>query len=198
VTNDFKKLLLDELDAVYRLARHLCRGTQEADDAVQETYLRAIRSAHTFIEIGPLGIRPWLFKILHNVIHSAVARETQGRRREDLAAEQRTPKPAGHDGHQADESQVGAIDWERVDERLKHAIAELDMPFREAFLLAAIGGLKYREIGQVLDVPIGTVMSRISRARALLASRLGDMAIELRLQEPKPTDDPNIERTSQK
>jgi RNA polymerase sigma-70 factor (ECF subfamily) len=78
------------------------------------------------------------------------------------------------------------LDWEQVDERLKRAIHDLPLAYRTVFLLASIEGLKYREIAEVLEMPIGTVMSRLFRARTTLLEALTDLAGELRLHDKTP------------
>ena len=172
---DFRQLILAELDAVVRLACHLTRSRTEADDVVQETYLRALRSSHTF-QLASFGVRPWLFKILHNVISTRGAR-TQ-REHEVMNEHRDAMSPNAADGDVAASVQGSSIDWDHVDERLKVAVAELSLPFRTTFLLSAVEGLTYHQIADVTQVPVGTVMSRISRARAALAKRLSEFAAE--------------------
>lgn len=178
MNEEFHKIALAELDAVYRLACHLARDSQEAEDFVQETYLRAFRSASSF-KLGEHGIRPWLFKILHNVIYASASQQQrersamEGRRREKGGNVESDP-PILNTGT----IDCSTIDWEHVDERLKTAIVELALPYRIAFLLSAVEGLKYREIAEVTDVPVGTVMSRLARGRAILAARLLELGAE--------------------
>ena len=191
----FHVLALAEADAVHRLAYHLCRDRHEADDLVQETYLRALRSADTY-HPGQHGVRPWLFKILHNVLHTRRARDR--RRREvlrDLESETRDPteqarpaagSPPSTDGHPATAGAVGppsvaGVNWDGLDERLCRAIRLLPVAHRTVFLLSAVEDLKYREIADVVGVPVGTVMSRLSRARSALAAQLADLATERNL-----------------
>ena len=172
--NRFQHLALAELEAVHRLARYLAPRSQEADDLVQETYLRAFRYAGGF-ELGELGIRPWLFKILHNVLNTRLAKDRrQPEARDDLDGRAR---PA--DAPPCD--RLSLLDWDRVDERLKREIAALPLMYRSIFLLSAIEGLRYREIAEVAEVPIGTVMSRLHRARKILIENLGEWAAENRL-----------------
>ena len=173
----FEKLALEHLDAVYRLAMQLVRHPDEASDLVQETYLKALRVAERFEEQGG-GIRPWLFKILHNVFYTRLAR---GKRLpilvDDLhGAASETPGP--------DEPlpawDLESLDWEHVDDRLKRAVEGLRPEYRTVLLLWGVEGLKYREIADIQDIPIGTVMSRLHRARSILAEQLADFSEETR------------------
>ena len=172
----FSDLALAEMTAVYRLACCLS-NRQEADDLVQETYVRAFRSIHTYTPTE-LGIRSWLIKILYNVFHDHYSKE---KRREvvldGFREEQDTTRSVDEVRHV---ESADRIDWEQIDERLKAAIQDLPFQHRTVFLLSAIEGLRYREIAAVADIPIGTVMSRLCRARAILASKLADMVFESR------------------
>lgn len=171
--DQFETLSLEHLEAVYRLALQLVRHPDEAADLVQETYLKALRVADRFEEQGG-GIRPWLFKILHNVFYTRLARS----KRDPVSVEEihgataETPGPG-------EPAPLGKMDWEHVDERLKTAIEHLRPEYRTVLLLWAVEGLKYREIAQVQDIPIGTVMSRLHRARGILADQLADLAEEI-------------------
>ena len=117
------------------------------------------------------GPRPWLFKILHNVYRTR--RERQGRQpasAEDL--EDRVASP---------EALPAELDWEQVDERLKGAIDALAPAYRTVLLLWAVEGFKYREIAEITDVAIGTVMSRLFRARQILSEQMAGLAAERRI-----------------
>ena len=172
--DDFRKLALSEMDAVYRLAYHLTQRGQEAADLVQETYLRAFRAADGFQPTAH-GIRPWLFKILHNVVHTRASRDHRQRQVLEEAQAMATPSHGSQDEPFTD---LSNLNWEEVDERLKQAIDALPLPHRTAFLLCAVEGLRYREIADVMDVPVGTVMSRLHRARTLLSNQLTGLAAE--------------------
>lgn len=163
--------MLGELDAVHRLAFHLTLSRDEAEDLVQEAYLRAFKSRQTF-RPGEGGARPWLFKILHNAYRSR-----QGRRAmEPVADDALDDRPAA-----APDPPPAAVDWEQVDERLKGAIESLPQHLRVVLLLWAVDGLKYKEVAEVVGVPLGTVMSRLYRARQTLAEQVSDLAREQRL-----------------
>lgn len=171
--DEFLKLAMAELEPVHRLAYHLAHRPGEADDMVQETYVRAFKSSATY-RPGERGIRPWLFKILHNVINTRISAEH--RQREVLDGLQQEPA-VRHDSAAAP-TDVARIDWDAIDERLKAAIQDLSLPHRTVFLLCAVEGLSYREIADVTESPIGTVMSRLFRARTILAERLAVLAAE--------------------
>lgn len=161
------------------MARQLARDDQSAADLVQETYLRALRACDGFEERAG-GLRAWLFRILHNVFFT----EHQRAKRRPLAMDD-AGVDAPHPGPEPDADlplwNLAGLDWERVDDRIKLAIERLRADFREVLLLWAVEGLKYREIAHVLDVPIGTVMSRLHRARATLTEELREVAEERRL-----------------
>ena len=170
----FRELALAEMDAVYRMAMHLSRHPDEASDLVQETYLKALRSEDRF-ELRDQGVRPWLFKILHNNFYTRVSRQKREPTLGDDLPEQSIPSEVDEPGPAWD---LASLDWEQVDDRLKHAIEELPDHYREVLLLWSVEGLKYREIAEVLDVPLGTIMSRLYRARSILSERLADLAAE--------------------
>lgn len=164
----FRDLVMAELDAVYRFALHLSRDALQAEDLVQETYLHALRSAHTF-RAGRDTTRPWLFKILHNIYR---ARRRRSGIESRILAEIEMQSTATSDWSDPALSDGEPIDWELVDDQLKDAIHGLPDDLRATFLLFASEDLKYRQIADVLDIPIGTVMSRLSRARKQLIGSL--------------------------
>lgn len=172
--DDFRQLAMIEFDAVHRMAFHLVRNADEAADLVQETYLRAFRAEATF-ELRDRGIRPWLFRILHNVFYTRLDRR---RRAPSLAEDLQYEQAAAELDSPAPAWDLAELNWEYVDERLKHAIDELDERYRAVLLLWAVEGLKYREIADVLDIPLGTVMSRLYRARSVLSRALAQVAAE--------------------
>lgn len=177
-TTEFRKLAMDEIDAVHRMALHLARHPDDANDLVQETYLRAFRGEGTFT-LGERGIRPWLFKILHNVFFTRKDRQKrEPMLSEDLGAFTASNGGDGQPGGDGPAWDLASLNWEQVDDRLKHAIDELPEHYRAVLLLWAVEGLKYREIADVLEVPLGTVMSRLFRTRSLLAERLSGLAAE--------------------
>jgi RNA polymerase sigma-70 factor (ECF subfamily) len=159
--DEFVRLALAEIDAVDRVARSLVRGTAEADDLVQETYLRALKSCDGF-ELQSFGIRPWLLRILHNLHVNRAKREqkqpaaTAAEHLELMAAAKTAPAWAG------------GFD----DVHLDRALDELPAELRSILILWAVDELSYKEIAEVVGIPIGTVMSRLHRARQRLTGLL--------------------------
>ncbi|MEZ6191888.1 MAG: sigma-70 family RNA polymerase sigma factor [Phycisphaerales bacterium] len=172
----FRELALTEMDAVYRMAMHLARNPEDASDLVQETYLKAFKAEGRF-ELREAGVRPWLFKILHNNFYTRVGRKN----REPALSDDLSYQPDSNNHSPGDAGpawDLSHLDWEQVDDRLKSAIHELPEHYREVLLLWAVEGLKYREVADVLDVPLGTVMSRLYRARSILTESLSGLAAE--------------------
>jgi RNA polymerase sigma-70 factor (ECF subfamily) len=162
-TAEFREQALAHLDALYGFALRLARRPAVADDLVQETYLRAFRFAHRF-EPGT-RLRAWLFQILRNTFltfYRREAHEMTGTDR-DLAEEDReADEAAGNPGTVAT-----AVDLER-------ALAALPEEYRSVLLLADLEDFPLDEIASVMDTPVGTVKSRLFRARRLLRRRLAD------------------------
>lgn len=161
---------------MYRMAMQLARHPHDAADLVQESYLKALRASERFEEKGG-GIRPWLFKILHNVFYSKISKsKRQPTLMEDLPTAETNETGPGEAPPAWDLAQM---DWEHVDDRLKEAIDKLRPEYASVLLLWGVEQMKYREIAEIQEIPIGTVMSRLHRARSILADQLADFAEEL-------------------
>ncbi len=161
----FRDAALPHLDDVYTLARYLLRDAADAEDAVQECYLRALKHFDSYR--GP-AMKPWLFAILRNVCRAEFARRASSPTApiEDVP-EDAAQTPLWHDAPETPEAQM-LHRWDASTiRRLVEALAE---PFRETFVLREIHELSYREIADVVGAPVGTVMSRLARARAMLRS----------------------------
>ena len=156
----FKALALPHLDDAYTLARYLTRSASDADDAVQECYLRAFRHFDTF-RGGP--IRPWLMAILRNVCHAAHA----GSVRLVFTADANEPA-APPLWREPGDTPEQAVSRRQESETLRRLIGELPEEFREVIVLREINDLSYRDIATVIEAPIGTVRSRLARARDML------------------------------
>jgi RNA polymerase sigma-70 factor (ECF subfamily) len=173
----FEEEALELSDQVYRVARRLVGSREEAEDLVQQTYERAFRAWRQYTP--GTNLRAWLLRILTNL------NIDRGRR------QQRTPQTASLDaGETGDyflynklESQVPDAnpDEERVLERLSQdsiveALADVPHDFRDVIVLVDIGEFAYADAAQILDIPIGTVMSRLHRGRRILKKNLADKA----------------------
>jgi RNA polymerase sigma-70 factor, ECF subfamily len=152
------------VDQLYATALRLTRSPSDAEDLVQETYLKAVRASKQF-QPGT-NLKAWLFTILQNTFRNA--RRDRGREPIDIDSEtvERAPLPA--DAPDPEQRLLA----KSLDAELRDALEALPPAFREAVWLRDVDDLAYAEIAQVLDVPIGTVMSRISRGRRLLQQRL--------------------------
>ena len=157
----FKALALPHLDDVYTLARYLLRGASDADDAVQECYLRAFRHFDTF-RGGP--VKPWLFAILRNVCHATYA----GSARLVFTAEGAEESQAVPIWREHGDTPEQALLLRHESDTMRRLIGELPAEFREVIVLREINDLSYRDIATVIEAPIGTVMSRLARARGML------------------------------
>src|SRR5436305_5385924 len=170
----FEEEALDLSDQVYRVARRLVGSREEAEDLVQQTYERAFRSWRQFTP--GTNLRAWLLRILTNL------NIDRGRR------QQRAPQSVPLETEAGDyflfnqlESQVPEEnpDEDRVLERLSQdsivdALAEVPHDFRDVIVLVDIGEFSYADAAQILDIPIGTVMSRLHRGRRILKKNLAD------------------------
>lgn len=175
----FEKLALEHLDALYGMAMQLSRRPEEAADLVQETYVKALQASDRFEESGG-GIRPWMFKILHNVFYTRFSKA----KRDAAAVEDLSDAVSAEagPGEASPAWDLASLDWEQVDGRLKTAIDHLRPEYRTVLLLWGVEGMKYRQIADIQNIPIGTVMSRLHRARSILAEELKELAEEKRLK----------------
>ena len=178
VTVDPARAAFDEealalADDVWRVARRLTRDPQAAEDLMQDAYMRAFRSWRQY-EPGT-NLRAWLLRIVHNLaIDNA---RWQQRHPEQLGLEAGDYYLYDHLGG------ARIADVDRLVERLSpgpvlDALGELALPFREVVVLVDLGDLSYQEAADVLDIPVGTVMSRLHRGRRVLKKALADAAEE--------------------
>jgi RNA polymerase sigma-70 factor (ECF subfamily) len=165
-------MVLPHLSAAYRLARYLTRNDADADDVVQEACLRALKYFGGFRGEGASQSRAWLLTIVRNMAHT-----WRGRHRADASATEFDE--AVHSAAVTDEHPDALLSSRDAREALAHALEHLPPEFREVIVLREIEGLSYKEISEVLDVPVGTVMSRLSRARKRLQEALTDSGKEL-------------------
>jgi RNA polymerase sigma-70 factor, ECF subfamily len=154
----FEELALPLFEQLYNFARWLAKDASEAEDLVQETYAKALRAFSGF-QLGA-NFRAWMFRILRNTfltsrtgLKSAPVSDDEV---ETIASDAPNPE---------------TVLLDRADrEMVRRALTELPVPFREILLLCEVEEMSYEEIAQVLDIPIGTVMSRLYRARKALCA----------------------------
>jgi RNA polymerase sigma-70 factor (ECF subfamily) len=161
----FRDAALPYLDDAYTLARYLLRNADDAEDAVQECYLRALKHFDSYR--GP-AMKPWLFAILRNVCRAEYARRASSPTTDiDDIPEDAERTPLWHEVQDTPETQMlRELDASAV----QQIVSALGEPFRETFVLREIHNLSYREIADIVAAPVGTVMSRLARARAMLRS----------------------------
>jgi RNA polymerase sigma-70 factor (ECF subfamily) len=179
VTEDFEAGVLAQLDSLYRTALRLTHNQQEAEDLVQETMLKAFRFADSY-QRGT-NLRAWLFRILNTSAinrfrkqstHPVTTSLPEG---EDFYLYNRIRDMTGQELSAAAEDEVLS---QYLDEDVYRALNNLPLNFRMPVILADIEGLSYKEIAEALQIPMGTVMSRISRARRQLQQSLWEYAKE--------------------
>jgi len=157
------------LRAAYGLARWLLGNDHDAEDAAQDAYVRAFRHFDGFNGINPRG---WLLAIVRRCCYDTLARRRAGEIGEfdeQEHSEDGDASPLSGQRHDGPERAALRADDARL---LNEAVAALPVEYREAFVLRELEGLTYKEIAYVAGLPIGTVMSRLSRARALLQRAL--------------------------
>jgi RNA polymerase sigma-70 factor (ECF subfamily) len=174
---DFEAVAMPQADALYGAALRMTRDPTQAEDLVQETLMRAYRFWHRFQK--GTNIKAWLFRIQTNVfINRYRKKQTEQKHRDDRQVDDLLQRYAV--------DQQTYLPPETRDDFLKHiigdevlrALDELPFEFRMAVLLADMHDLSYKEIADVLDCPVGTVMSRLHRARKLLQAKLFEYAVE--------------------
>ena len=161
-SEDFEKAAMPHIDELFRSAARVIGNRTEAQDVVQETYLQAWKSFHRF-EPGT-NCRAWLFKILFNVIqhHRRKVYNSKTSFNSEMLKES-APYEAPVPQRLSDEDVLGAF-------------AKLPVKYREVVLLADVEEFAYKEIAETLGIPVGTVMSRLSRGRKLLREELTEFA----------------------
>jgi RNA polymerase sigma-70 factor (ECF subfamily) len=169
----FEEEVLGLADQVYRVARRLVSSREEADDLVQDTYARAFRAWRSYTP--GTNLRAWLMRILTNL------NIDRGRREQRAPAT--TPLEEGdYFLYNRLEADVGDDGEERVVERLSqdgivHALSAVPHDFRDVIVLVDIGDFSYQDAAQILDIPIGTVMSRLHRGRRILKRELAEATV---------------------
>jgi len=153
---DLEEILVPQLPAAYDLARWLTRNHDQAEDLVQAACLRAVRF---FAGYRGGSARAWLLRIVRNAFYDSLAARREER---ELSLEEETA--GAREPRDPSDPEIELL--RRADgETLRRALDQLPAPFREMIVLREIEGLSYRELAEVCDLPLGTVMSRLARAR---------------------------------
>jgi len=162
---EFEELAMPLFDSLYNFARWLMHNQNDAEDLVQETYLKALRGFASF-QPGT-NFRAWIFQVLRNTFLSSRT-NYERRMTEELDSDEDGPELA------VDTETPETILMNRSNiQRVQRAIDDLPVHYREALLLCEVEEMSYQEIAETLSIPIGTVMSRLSRARRTLRDHLG-------------------------
>jgi RNA polymerase sigma-70 factor (ECF subfamily) len=171
----FEEEALELADQVYRVARRLVSTREEAEELMQETYARAFRSWRSYTP--GTNLRAWLLRILTNL------NIDRGRRRQRSPDEQPLEEGDYYLYNRLEQSAPdGSVDEERIVERLSQddivtALSAVPHDFRDVVVLVDIGDFTYADAASILDIPVGTVMSRLHRGRRILKHELADKAM---------------------
>ena len=168
-TSDFETLVLVHLDAAYNLARWLVRDDSTAEDLVQDAVLRAFRY---FESLRGDQAKPWLLGIVRNACFTWL--EEQRRQPGRVEWDEEVLDAAADSMEMPASGPDVALDSKRIRASVDAAIRSLSPPFREVIVLRELEELSYAEIAQIASIPIGTVMSRLARARDVLKAILAD------------------------
>jgi len=168
---DFEAAAMPFLDPLYNAAYRMARNPQDAEDLVQETYLKAYKYYDKFEE--GTNLKAWLFKILKNTFINSYRKKQQAPPKADFADIEESFETIVRDdsGQQARTPEEELLE-KVLDEDVQHAIEELPHDYRMVVLLADLEGFSYKEIADILEIPVGTVMSRLYRGRRLLEEAL--------------------------
>jgi RNA polymerase sigma-70 factor (ECF subfamily) len=187
---DFEKDAMEFAPQLYSAALRMTRNAADAEDVVQETFLKAYRAYHTFQE--GTNLKAWLYRILTNTYINRYRKQVRRPNEvdfgevEDLYLYKRMGSvESGRAARSAEDQVLESF----VDADVKAAVEELPEHFRMPVLLADVEGFSYKEIAEILDVPIGTVMSRLHRGRKALQKALWAFAEERGLTGEQVTGD---------
>lgn len=172
---DFPAAVAENIDALYRGALRMTQSPSEAEDLVQETFLRAYRFRHQF-QVGT-NFKAWLFKIQTNIFRSRYRKLWNSPQSLDDTEDFYLYQHLGPDVPPGDDPAADVLDRLGVEE-VRKAIEELPAVYRAAVLLTDVEGFSYKETAEILEIPVGTVMSRLHRGRRRLQKSLYDYAKE--------------------
>ncbi len=181
---EFDELVLSHIDMMYAVAMKLTRNAADAEDLTQNTIVKALRFHDKFREGS--YIKAWLLTILRNTFINEYRRKVRRPSQVPLTGAEPAPETSPDPKVQFDPKGRRYEDvLELLDDKVRRAIEELPDDFRDAVIMADIEDKSYKEIADIMDRPIGTVMSRLFRGRKLLREKLGDYAAEHGVGKPK-------------
>jgi RNA polymerase sigma-70 factor (ECF subfamily) len=175
----FADLAMEHMDSLYAGALRMTRNPADAEDLVQETYLKAYRGFEGFEE--GTNLKAWLYRILTNTFINRYRQQKRRPEETDLADVEDFylyRRLGGIDEARISKSAEDTLLELFTDDEVKDALESLPETFRMAVLLADVEGFAYKEIAEILDIPIGTVMSRLHRGRKALQKRLYEFAVD--------------------
>ena len=193
--NEFERQALVHVDALYGAAYRLTRNPRDAEDLVQDSLLRAYRFWDSFQQDS--NCKAWLLRIVTNTFINEYQRRKRSREVLDAAtAEQDATdgvlvQASAHDKQAPDQAMMAAS----VSDDVQKALEQLPDDFRTAVILCDMQGLSYKEIAEIMECPVGTVMSRLFRGRKLLAAALKEFAVAEGYVKPTVTEKPSGEGT---
>src|SRR5208282_2482627 len=182
----FAEQAMGHMASLYSAALRMTRNPADAEDLVQETYLKAYRAFGSFKE--GTNLKAWLYRILTNTFintYRARSRRPEETELDDVEELYLFRRLGGSDQGIGRSAEDEALDW-ITDDEVKAALESLPEGFRIAVLLADVEGFSYKEIAEIMDVPIGTVMSRLHRGRKALQKALAQYGLERGLVEAHP------------
>ena len=187
----FERDAMQYLDPLYGAAMRMTRNPADAEDLVQETYLKAFAAFDSFAD--GTNLKAWLFRILTNT-YINIYRKKQ-RQPFQTTADELTDgqlhEAESHTSKGLRSAEAEALD-RLADVDIVEAMAQLPEDFRLAVYLADVEGFPYKEIAEIMETPIGTVMSRLHRGRKMLRELLADYAVERGFLRTEPDDEPSV------
>ena len=188
--NKFEDLTMPHLDALYNTALRMAKNENDAEDLVQETYLKAFRFFHRFEE--GTHIKAWLFKILTNTFINKYRKQQRDREiLEDWDWDQLTPSDS--DIYSSERKMLNRF----VSKQITDSLKQIPTDFRMVVILADLEDFSYKEIAEILECPIGTVMSRLFRGRRMLRKLLYDFAVQEGYIEPRDNVSTSLDNVTQ-
>jgi RNA polymerase sigma-70 factor (ECF subfamily) len=176
--NEFERQALVHVDALYGAAYRLTRNPRDAEDLVQDALLRAYRFWDSFQQDS--NCKAWLLRIVTNTFINEYQRKRRQREVLDAATAEQSATDGVliHEGAQTQKSPEGVMLERSVSDDVQRALEALPADFRTAVVLCDVEGMAYKEIAEIMDCPVGTVMSRLFRGRRLLQQSLAQFAVE--------------------